>query len=126
MSRRRLYLFGLAAAALALVSAVWWFWPRTLITRENLAKLTPGMTRTEVEAILGGPAGDYSRRADEAAVLVSTVKPRPGVVTHWWAGNEAIILVDIGPDDRAVATDVLNLPPLHTGAIAAVRRWLRL
>jgi hypothetical protein len=124
MSRRRFFLSGVAAAAL--VGAVWWFWPRTLITAENFARLAPGMTRAEVEGILGGPAGDYSSRADDVCNRVSTVNPRPGVVTHWWGGNEVIILVDIGPDDRVAATDMLALPPLHSGAIAAVRRWLRL
>jgi hypothetical protein len=56
-SPRRLVLVLVAGIAL-LAFGVWLLWPRTAITRENAAKILPGMTLAEVEAILGGPARD--------------------------------------------------------------------
>jgi hypothetical protein len=62
MTRRtgRVLLFGLPAAAMVLLAAGWLLWPRTAITRENVAKIQQGMTRAEVEAILGGPPRNES------------------------------------------------------------------
>src|ERR1700690_3989445 len=34
--------------------------PRVVITEETVAQIKPGMTEAEVEAILGGPARDYT------------------------------------------------------------------
>ena len=57
MGRRRVLLLGSAAVVVVgLAIGVWTLWPRTAITEENAAKLRPGMTLAEVEAILGGPA----------------------------------------------------------------------
>jgi len=38
-------------------------WPPTAITPENAAKIEKGMTLTDVETILGGPARDESAGA---------------------------------------------------------------
>jgi hypothetical protein len=62
-TRRRVLLFGLLAGLLALGAGVWLLWPRTAITRENAAKIRDGMTLTEVEAILGGPATGQPTRS---------------------------------------------------------------
>src|SRR5262249_60673684 len=53
--RRRLLLFGLLAVMAALAVAVWLVWPRSAINRANYERIEQGMTRAEVEAILGGP-----------------------------------------------------------------------
>jgi hypothetical protein len=60
MPVRRLLLLALAAGLVALTVAAWLLLPRTAITRENAAKIRPGMTLAEVEAILHGPARDES------------------------------------------------------------------
>jgi hypothetical protein len=57
-TRRRLLLFGLLAGLLVLGVGGWLFWPRSAITRENAAKIEPGMTVADVEAIFGGPSRD--------------------------------------------------------------------
>src|SRR4051812_12875345 len=57
---RRLLLFSVPAALVAGLLAAWLLWPRTAITRENAERVQVGMTRAEVEAILGGPARDDS------------------------------------------------------------------
>lgn len=60
-TRRRLLLFGLLAGFTVVGMLVaWLFLPRTAITPKNAAKIQVGMTRSEVESILGGPARDES------------------------------------------------------------------
>jgi hypothetical protein len=59
MTRRRVLLFGSVAVAVALAVAVWLVWPAaTAITADNATRIKEGMTHSEVEAILGGPARD--------------------------------------------------------------------
>jgi hypothetical protein len=43
-------------AVVALAAGAWLLLPRPAITRENAARIQVGMTLTEVEALLGGPA----------------------------------------------------------------------
>jgi hypothetical protein len=62
MSRKRhfLLLVGVTAGLAVLAVGAWLFWPRpSSITEENDDKVRVGMTREEVEAILGGPAGNH-------------------------------------------------------------------
>jgi hypothetical protein len=57
--RRWKLLVTLVGLAVIVAAGVVVLWPRpSRITRENFGRLKPGMTRADVEAILG-PAGDY-------------------------------------------------------------------
>jgi hypothetical protein len=57
--RRRTLLVALAGLAVVGAAGVVVWWPRAdRITQENYDRIRPGMSRAEVEAILG-PAGDY-------------------------------------------------------------------
>jgi hypothetical protein len=61
MSRRRRLLFlSFTAVVIGVAVGVWLLWPHTAITRDNFAQLRVGMSRSEVEAVLGGPARDES------------------------------------------------------------------
>jgi hypothetical protein len=72
MRRRKLLLLLAGLAVLAVGVVV--LWPRTdRITRENYDRIQPGMTRAEVEAILG-PPGDYRTGLGETYGLYA----RPG------------------------------------------------
>src|SRR5437868_999234 len=55
MTRRRLLLLALPVALVLLGVGAWVLWPRTAITVENGDRIREGMTRAEVESILGGP-----------------------------------------------------------------------
>jgi hypothetical protein len=58
--RRRIFLFGLLAGVVAMGIGGWLLrsQPRSVITRENAAKLHVGMTLAEVETIRDGQLGD--------------------------------------------------------------------
>jgi hypothetical protein len=59
MHRRKL-LVALGGLAVLVAVGAFVVWPRAdRITRENYDRIREGMTRAEVEAILGGPPGDY-------------------------------------------------------------------
>jgi hypothetical protein len=60
MTRRRLVTIGLPAV-LFVCLAVFFFLPRHRINADGFECIERGMTEGEVEAILGGPAGDYTR-----------------------------------------------------------------
>jgi hypothetical protein len=67
---RRLLVFGLLATGMGVGG--WLLWPRpSAVTPENAAKIQLGMTRTQVEAILGGQADETLQQAetdDEATI----------------------------------------------------------
>ena len=57
MTHRRFVIAVAALLVLLLGAGTWGLWPRTWITEASFAQIDRGMTREEVEAILGGPAG---------------------------------------------------------------------
>ena len=60
--RRRKLLVALAVGVVVAAAAVV-LWPRPdRITQENCDRIEKGMSQAEVEAILGGPPGDYTTR----------------------------------------------------------------
>jgi hypothetical protein len=87
--------------------------PRPQVTEENFRKLKRGVTRADVEAVLGGPPGDYGRfqrayhvcacewppctafydmrhdRKEPAAEEIDAVAAREGLAI-WWGAEEAI------------------------------------
>jgi hypothetical protein len=98
---------------------------RPMITEETYRKLKKEMTRAEVEALLGGPPGDYGRRGRTYHVL-GCQSPTCGVfynfrhdrkeptkqeIDHaaakyglaiWW-GNELAIAMQFDEDDKVRA-----------------------
>jgi hypothetical protein len=92
-SRRLLWLSALVLPGL------WAAWlvlpglrPRPSITQEDYDRIRVGMTLAEVEGVLGGPPGDYAGRP--VFVTRSEVESR-----RWWVGNEAVIMIELGPVD---------------------------
>jgi len=128
--RRRLSLFGLPVALVALGVAGWLLLPRTAITRENAAKIQEGMTLAEVEAILGGPARDDTTGPTTGNAPWGTAQiighiPR-WVSTKDWDSDSVSIVVRFDSDQRV--TDYLAYHTRRTdvGVLAMFRRWVRL
>jgi hypothetical protein len=120
-ARRRLLLFGMIATfAVVLVSGICLLWPQTpsAINRENAAKIQPGMTLEEVEAILGGSARhDFAGLvssdsaaplgADAAAARRFSEQAPPNAVRFLRWGSETVT-IDVLFDDAGRA-----LPPRY-------------
>jgi len=120
MTRRHLLLFGLLAVTVLGVGG-WLLWPRpTAITQANAHRIQHGMTRQEVEAILGRPTKEI--RNGELPLLMMP-DDGPWDNQYEWNCPEFIILVAF--EDGRVCT-------LESGAhvretiLERVRRWLHL
>jgi hypothetical protein len=116
---------GLAVLAGALV-----LWPRPdRITRENFDRIRKGMSRAEVEAILG-PPGDYRTILTEGANRVY-FKNRPmASYEKVWKGNAGNVVVLIGFDGvcykaflPTVAVEQAPLEYMRWRAERQLQRW---
>ncbi len=108
MRRRKLLLGTLLGLALLAGCALFVLWPRpSRVTRENFLRIQLGMSRAEVEAILGAP-GDYTTGPGEK--LRSTTDgseypeetadfPKNSTPADWvqWSGDAGDIQVCYGP-----------------------------
>jgi hypothetical protein len=108
--RRRTLLVALAGLAVVVAAGVAVLWPRppSRITRENFDRIKEGMSRTEVEGILG-PAGDYSTGPTQrfmsvediiAQARLDTFSLHSGELT--WSSDMVMVRVEF--DSRGVAT----------------------
>ena len=78
--RRRTLLVMLAGLAVVIAAGVVVLWPRPAserITRENYDRIRAGMTRAEIETILG-PPGDYTTAPTEGVRVASSTFSAPG------------------------------------------------
>jgi SmpA / OmlA family len=76
-------LLGLVALSLT--------WPRPGVSRANYDRIRYGMTQEAVEAVLGGPPGDYTSNAyDWSWVLNHRGYPTGHSCRTWTADHEAI------------------------------------
>lgn len=113
-------LLRIVAAGLAVVLAVevcfflarTWstVFPRPGITRQNAERIRCGMSHSEVEAILGGPAGDYRT---VATACLPELTPLGGVderdyPNSMWKGDAGIVCVMFDSADRVAG--FFNLP----------------
>jgi hypothetical protein len=137
--RTRLLLFALPGALVATMLAAWVLWPRTAITRENAAKIQPGMTLAEVEAILGGPARDEAMgplvldqngaRPDAEAMLdeLHFVLGRLGSPPLLqWQSNQVAIVLQFDAAGRVTECHTLPLCRGDESPLDRLRRWLGL
>jgi hypothetical protein len=130
MRRRTLLLVLAGLAVVAAGVVVLWPAPPSRITRENYDRIRVGMSRVEVEAILGSP-GDYSTR--EIAYLLEEPTPVEGWPigdNEEWCGDRASIDVAFTPTGTLMwARFWEGLPtdpdegPLHNLLWRAKRQW---
>ncbi len=96
---------------------VWVLWPRTAITLENYERVHDGMTRAEVETILGGPPRDETDGRITAGLS-------PGVVI--WIGPDHTIYLWFSADDRVKNRSIERHSYGYENPAKMVSRWLRL
>jgi hypothetical protein len=126
MKRRRLLLFGLLGLLALLGVGVWMVWSsQSAITVENGDKIRVGMTRAEVEAILGGPEQNETSgwiTFDGEGGIILKDKVSPGI----WASDRVFIHVTF--DDNGLVSDSNCSPcrPARGLADRLLRRWLGL
>jgi hypothetical protein len=119
MRRRRLLLEAGALALLALtgLAVLRRLPPRPGITRANYERLREGMTVQQVEGILGGSPGNYSRFSDKEAGLWALDFEDPELSRQYfrgrevWVGDELAVAVwfnDGGLVRRKAAFDIVE------------------
>jgi hypothetical protein len=142
--RPRLLLFAVSAGLVALAVGAWLFWPRTAITRENAAKIQPGMTLAEVEAILGGPAreettGQVTLDQDDtpaggASAVIRALRERQLVdLLDWttlgprvprWQSNHVLVWVRFDAEGRVAEFSTFPMRRAAEGPLDRLRCWL--
>jgi hypothetical protein len=104
MTKRRLLLWaGAAYLGLSVFCLTSLFRPKPAITKGRYERIQDGMTEPEVEAILGGPSGDYTSRPIVVAMSGTMFR-------RWWVGDDAIITVGLDLEGRVVQKEFHELP----------------
>jgi hypothetical protein len=88
------------------------------ITWRSFQRIQVGMTQKEVEAILGGPPGEYA----VPKIGLTRFTPPEG---EWW-GAEAIIVIEFTKERRVLRKWLYNpyLRPYQPNALDRARSWL--
>jgi hypothetical protein len=113
-TRRRL-LLTLAVTLTAVVLGAWLLWPSpSAITEENYDRLRPGMTLEEVEALLGGPAGNYGYHGTRIVQTRDDIDvPRVHQCRYLqWVGARHMIGIQFDAEDRVIGKDLGEVTPL--------------
>jgi hypothetical protein len=128
--KRVLFLAGCVAAVLvASYLALRWAAPRHHINKEGFDAIRVGMSEQEVEAILGGPPGDYSATGavpcPAAYASSGTLLDRGVEDLRSWVGDDAAINVAFDAGGLVVWKDQVPIL-MHTreALLDRVRSWL--
>ncbi len=111
LSRCRAFLIGLTCLIVAVGALIWIWYPQEVhFSQADCDRIQPGMTETEVDAILGTPAGDYATgthilfdpvRVRWGSIYLDDDRPVPTVKTERsWISNTGAVLV--GFDDTGL------------------------
>ena len=111
MGRRRFLLVGAGVLALLGVAGFLVVWAvlrsGDRITEGNYERIREGMTLAEVEALLGGPPGDYTRGQADPLFITTSGDPANNVwlrgTIHAWQGPQLTVEVVIAPAGGVLA-----------------------
>src|SRR5206468_9666291 len=104
-------LIGVALVLVALAVTIWLLAPPPGSLEVSSGWITPGMTLSEVEAVLGkhDPEG----------------RQRRGFDTYMsWNVPEGIVGVTFGPDERVSKAELWGVPVQRPSLLARLRAWL--
>ena len=143
--RRRKLLVALAGLAVVVTAGVVVLWPTrpNRVTRENYDRIQIGVTRVEVEAILG-PPGDYatvpfddgrsevdpSDLYSRVVLSFSLLDDASNRVRACWSGNDYLIVITFDPKSVVISkgcTEQLRIEqgPLRNAVWRLKRQWHR-
>ncbi len=94
------------------------------ISEATVARIQPGMTKAEVERLLGGPPGDYTTRSMVWALEISRLVP-PGTPASWLSdeGEATVYFDEEGLVTGAYFDHAFDGPE---SLLDRLRRWLGL
>jgi hypothetical protein len=127
--RRRTLLVVLAGLAMVVAAGAVVFWPRPeLITPENFERIRVGMSQVEVEAILGGPPGDYTtgeidRDHEQHGGQLSNLHDGWIARGEVWEGNRIEIAVKFDESGNVFNADYWVWKTIDHGPLGNLR-WL--
>jgi hypothetical protein len=109
MKKRLLLRLGLATllGLAGFVAYLWWTLPTSGINRASEWRIRKGMTKQQVEVIVGMPPGDYRPASDELRWLRRRTPIGMGGPGHWtslWYSDEGILTVDFEGERSTKAT----------------------
>jgi hypothetical protein len=134
MSRRTAYTLSFTALGIVLLLVGVWLAlvmpTRCPVTEAASERIKPGMTRAEVEAILGGPPGEYRTRIYPEP---DEYLPSSGWVSDgfrgWkageWQGDEGKVSIYFDSSDSVFTTRFNPVVPRNAGTFAFVVARLR-
>ena len=96
---------------------------------ETRERLLDGMSRSEVEAILGGPEGDYRRNKNHCGFPGFSVNGPTLSLPAGWYTDEYAILVYFDSEGKAKSIDCLRAtppPPVPNQSLRKIREILGL
>jgi hypothetical protein len=104
--RRRKLLVALVGLAVVVTGAAFALWPsRNRITRENCDRVTAGMTRAEVYAILGPPSDNTSgpvRVAPESLAVCAQLNAQRDLPSEEWETDKGFAHATFDRQERVV------------------------
>ncbi len=104
--------------------------PPSRVTRANYGLIVQGMSRAEVDNVLGGPPGVHSTRPVWTPRSIMLDRP-PGGTRFQWIGDEADVCVSFDSTGHVVDKDIYDIPSQDRGSLANIvwrieQRWRRL
>jgi hypothetical protein len=90
------------------------------VNRVAFERLKPGMTSAEVEAILGGPEGDYRTRPPSFWIDL-TGGSIDDLDWTMWRGDEGEVYLGFNHDGHLVGIHFSEAPPPRRGLVALIR-----
>jgi hypothetical protein len=131
MTKKRLLLIldGVVLAVAVIAVVVLLLWPENprlargrLISWEHYEQIKKGMSQDEVEAILGGPPGDFSTNL-RFFIRLDGFDAKPS----WerWTGDEACIEVHFGEDGKVEGKSFQQGMGPGQFQLVRLRYWLR-
>ena len=127
-ARKRRWQIGLGLVALAMLLLMVVSWallpPVERISTYHAQNIQEGMTREQVEAILGGPAGDYRTPPLRLADHEILAPPLDG---DCWMGNRlSVYIIFDDASDRVVRVTRLHPRQMPASWYQAMQQWLPL